>query len=200
MSATSRPSPELTNPTTGYREAMGDPLKVGLVGAGPWASLAHAPMLARSPAIELAGIWARRPELAAELATANATRSFEQLDALFDACEAVAFAVPPDVQAELASRAARAGKAVLLEKPLATSLTLARSLTDAVLTSGVGSLMFLTWRYSSVVREFLDSAAGTGSAAGRSSSPAACCAARSSRRRGGSSTAHCSTSDRTSWT
>ncbi len=34
--------------------------------------------------------------------------SFERIEELFDACEAVAFSVPPDVQADLAARAARA--------------------------------------------------------------------------------------------
>ncbi|MGH9299977.1 MAG: Gfo/Idh/MocA family protein, partial [Acidimicrobiales bacterium] len=100
---------------------MQAPLPVGLVGAGPWASVAHAPMLAAGPHTELAGIWARRPEAAEELARRHGTRAFGELDALLEACEAVAFAVPPDVQPELAARAARAGKAILLEKPLALS-------------------------------------------------------------------------------
>ena len=140
--------------------SMATPLRVGLVGAGPWATIAHAPLLAAGPATELAGVWARRPEAATELAGRHGAVAFDRLEQLFDACDAVAFAVPPDVQADLAARAARAGKAVLLEKPLATSLTLARRLADAVLSSGVGSLMFLTWRYAPAVRSFLAEAAG----------------------------------------
>src|SRR5258707_404244 len=41
---------------------MTEPVSVGLVGAGPWASMVHAPVLAASPHTRLAGVWARRPE------------------------------------------------------------------------------------------------------------------------------------------
>ena len=44
------------------------PLRVGLVGAGPWASMVHAPMLARNPKTELVGVWARRETAAQSLA------------------------------------------------------------------------------------------------------------------------------------
>src|SRR4051794_30351396 len=77
---------------------MSEPVAVGLIGAGPWASMVHAPVLANSPHTRLAGVWARRPEAAAELAAKNKTVAFDSVDALLDACEAVACAVPPDVQ------------------------------------------------------------------------------------------------------
>ncbi|MEV4899544.1 Gfo/Idh/MocA family oxidoreductase, partial [Nonomuraea sp. NPDC055795] len=79
-----------------------EPVRVGLVGAGPWAEMAHAPMLAQSPEIEFAGVWARRPEAAARLGAPV----FERIEDLFDACEAVCFCVPPAVQAELGVKAA----------------------------------------------------------------------------------------------
>ncbi|HKA03271.1 MAG TPA: Gfo/Idh/MocA family oxidoreductase, partial [Acidimicrobiales bacterium] len=94
-------------------------VSVGLVGAGPWASMVHAPMLATNPNTRLAGVWARRPEAAAALAAKHGTEAFESIDGLFDSCEAVAFSVPPDVQGDLAVRAATAGKHLLLEKPIA---------------------------------------------------------------------------------
>ncbi|MDQ1396460.1 MAG: hypothetical protein QOG64_1719, partial [Acidimicrobiaceae bacterium] len=40
-------------------------LAVGLVGAGPWATMVHAPVLSAGPETLLAGVWARRPEAAA---------------------------------------------------------------------------------------------------------------------------------------
>ncbi|WP_184970572.1 Gfo/Idh/MocA family protein [Nonomuraea endophytica] len=128
-----------------------EPVRVGLVGAGPWAEMAHAPMLAKSPEIEFAGVWARRPEAAARLGAPV----FERIEDLFDACEAVCFCVPPAVQAELGVKAARAGKALLLEKPLADSLDGAQRLADAVAEAGVPSQMLLTLRYAPQVREFL---------------------------------------------
>jgi predicted dehydrogenase len=118
-----------------------EPLRVCVVGAGPWAQLVHAPMLAGHPRTTLAGIWARRADAADELAARHASRGFESLDDLFGACDAVAFAVPPDVQADLATRAARAGKAVLLEKPIALDIEAAERLADAVGEARVGSLV-----------------------------------------------------------
>ena len=134
-------------------------LAVGLVGAGPWATLVHGPMLAAGPETQLAGVWARRPDAASELGGRLGAPAFESYDALLDACEAIAFAVPPDVQAELAVTAAQAGKALLLEKPIAGDLPEAERLADAVGEAGVVSAVVLTWRYSGVVRAFLATAA-----------------------------------------
>lgn len=137
-----------------------DPVAVGLVGAGPWASMLHAPMLAAGPETHLSGVWARRPEAAQQLATAHHTVACGRFEELLDRSEAVAFAVPPQVQAHLAPRAARAGKALLLEKPIAGDLSGAHRLVDAVHESGVGSLVVLTARFTSATRAFLAAAGG----------------------------------------
>lgn len=136
------------------------PLRVGLVGAGPWATLVHAPMLAAGPETALVGVWARRFEAAAELAEHHGAKAFRQIEDLFDAADAIAFAVPPAVQAELASNAAAAGKALLLEKPIAADLDAAERLVTDVDRAGVPSLVVLTWRYAPTVRTFLAAASG----------------------------------------
>ncbi|MEU1040771.1 Gfo/Idh/MocA family protein [Streptomyces sp. NPDC005551] len=136
------------------------PVEVGLVGAGPWARAVHARVLAAGPETRLTAVWARRAEAARETAApygAGVAASFEQL---LDRCEAVAFAVPPAVQADLAPRAARAGRALLLEKPLGDDLPSARRLADAVEEAGVVSQLVLSNRYHPVVRSFLDTARG----------------------------------------
>lgn len=135
-----------------------EPVSVGLVGAGPWADMVHAPALAAGPHTRLAGVWARRPEAAAELAGKYHAPSFERLDDLFEVCEAVAFCVPPAVQAEIGVRAARAGKALLLEKPLAADLDGAKRLADAIDEAGVPSQMVFTFRYSPATTIFLEKA------------------------------------------
>ncbi|GII55343.1 hypothetical protein Pth03_37320 [Planotetraspora thailandica] len=135
-----------------------EPVSVGLVGAGPWAEMVHAPALAGGPHTRLAGIWARRPQAADELAAAHRVPSYERLEELFDACEAVAFCVPPAVQAVLAEKAARAGKALLLEKPLAADLDAARRLAEVIGETGVASQMVFTFRYSPATTAFLDEA------------------------------------------
>jgi predicted dehydrogenase len=133
---------------------------VGLVGAGPWAGMLHAPMLAGGPETTLAGVWARRPEAAAALAAAHGSRAVGSLEELWDTCEAVAFAVPPDVQAELAKAAARAGRHLLLDKPVALTVAAAEDLAGVVAETGVVSQLVLTNRYGRRGREFLAAAAG----------------------------------------
>ncbi|WP_067964364.1 Gfo/Idh/MocA family protein [Nocardiopsis trehalosi] len=137
---------------------MSTPVRVGLVGAGPWAADMHAPMLAAGPETELSAVWARRPEAAAALAARHGATAAASLDELFDACEAVAFAVPPGVQARIAPRAAAAGRALLLEKPLGFTLDEARAVADAVEEAGVVSMMVLSKRYHPETRAFLERA------------------------------------------
>ncbi|MFI9543770.1 Gfo/Idh/MocA family protein [Streptomyces sp. NPDC052016] len=134
------------------------PVEVGLVGAGPWARAMHARMLAAGPETRLAAVWARRPEAAQQTAAPYGAHVAASFDDLLDRCEAVAFAVPPAVQAELAPLAAKQGKAVLLEKPLGPDLTAAQRVADAVADAGVVSQLVLTKRYHPTTRAFLDTA------------------------------------------
>jgi predicted dehydrogenase len=119
--------------TTTHDPAWGHtPVRVGLVGAGPWARAMHARTLAAGPETELTAVWARRPEAAAGLAAAYGIRPAASFGELLGRCEAVAFAVPPAVQAALAVRAAAAGRSLLLEKPLGGDLESARAVAEAV--------------------------------------------------------------------
>ncbi|WP_030976563.1 Gfo/Idh/MocA family protein [Streptomyces sp. NRRL S-1824] len=135
------------------------PVRVGLVGAGPWARAMHARMLAAGPETTLTAVWARRPEAAAEVANAYGAHAAGSFAELLDQCEAIAFAVPPTVQAGLAVQAAAAGRALLLEKPLGADLAAARAVADAVAEHGVISQLVLTKRYHPTTREFLAEAA-----------------------------------------
>lgn len=134
------------------------PLRIGVVGAGPWASLVHAPLLAAGPETTLAGVWTRRREPARELAAKRGGVAFDRFEDLLDACDAVAFAVPPAAQAPLAARAAAAGKALLLEKPIADTLEAADALADAVDAAGVGSLVAFTYRFAEATEAFVAAA------------------------------------------
>lgn len=150
-------------------DGNGGPVTVGLVGAGAWAGMVHAPTFAAGPETALAGIWARRPAAAAALAARHGTRAFDRYEDLLDACEAVVFAVPPAAQPAFVHAAIARGKALLLEKPLATTLDEARRIADAVAADGVPSMLCLTYRFSAVVRSFLADAAGGGLFGGRGS-------------------------------
>lgn len=133
------------------------PVKVGLVGAGPWAQGVHA-RAGRRPRDRAGRVWARRPEAAQETAAPYGAPVAARFEELLDSCEALAFAVPPAVQAELALRAAKAGKALLLEKPIAEDLGAARRLVDAIDEAGVVSQVTLTNRYHPETRRFLEAA------------------------------------------
>jgi predicted dehydrogenase len=138
------------------------PLRFGLVGAGPWATNVHAPAIAAHPDTELVAVWARRPEEAQRLATAHGAAAADDVDALIADVDAVAFAVPPGVQAELAVRAAAAGRHLVLEKPIGATVAEAERLADAVGTAGVASLVLLTFRYAPEVTEWVTTAQTAG--------------------------------------
>src|ERR1051325_10864499 len=106
-------------------------MRFGLVGTGPWASMAHGPGLASVDEVEFVGVWGRHVDRARSLAQQLGGRAYDDYPALLRDVEAVAFTVPPDVQSVMATEAARAGKHLLLEKPVATSVAEAHALADA---------------------------------------------------------------------
>ena len=136
-------------------------MKIGLLGTGPWARQTQGPALREHPEAELVGVWGRRAEAAQELAARLETRAYDSVDALFADCEAVSFALPPDVQAPLAVRAAVAGCHLLLDKPVATSVAAARELSAAVEASGVTSVVFFTLRFAPETAAWVAAQSGT---------------------------------------
>lgn len=137
-------------------------MRIGLVGAGPWARATQAPSLAAHPGVDFAGVWARRPGAAADMGAPV----FDDYDTLLGAVDAVAFAIPPEVQAGMALAAVEAGKHVLLDKPIASTLDDATRLTEAVERAGVRSIVTLTRRFAPETRAFLDEARGRAWSAG----------------------------------
>jgi predicted dehydrogenase len=135
------------------------PVRVGLIGAGPWARAVTGPVFAAGPETELVGVWSRTAEHAREVASGLGVAAYEDVDALIVASDAVAIAVTPDAQPDLARRAVEAGKSVLLEKPLAADLADAQRLADAIERVGVGSLLMLTYRFHPGLARFADAAA-----------------------------------------
>lgn len=122
-------------------------MRIGLLGTGPWAQMAHAPALAGHAEWDFAGVWGRRPDAAKELADQYGVPAYDDVDALLADVDAVAVALPPSVQAELAVRAARAGRHLLLDKPLAPTVEQGRAVVDAVREAGVASVVFFTTRF-----------------------------------------------------
>jgi predicted dehydrogenase len=121
--------------------------RFGLLGTGYWARTVHGPGLVAHPGVELVGLWGRDAGRAAAAATGLGTQSFTDAAELIAAVDAVAVALPPDVQADLAVDAAIGGCHLLLDKPLALTTTGAQRVVAAVGRSGVASVVFFTARF-----------------------------------------------------
>lgn len=137
-------------------------ISVGLVGTGYWARTVHAASLAKHPGIVFQGVWGRNPANRERLAAEHAVIPFASFDAMLREVDVVDFAVPPEVQLPLAMAAARAGKDLLLEKPIALSVNDAAELNLAIETAGVAAVVFMTRLFDPARRGWLDDQAGRG--------------------------------------
>jgi predicted dehydrogenase len=137
-------------------------LRVGVCGTAHWAATVHLPALKRNDATELIGVWGRRPERTAELADTFGIRGFDDFDALLGQVDAVAFALSPRAQGALALRAARAGKALILDKPLTTDPAEAAALLGEVERRGLPAACFLTLRHIPALAAFVAAARARG--------------------------------------
>lgn len=124
-------------------------MRFGLIGTGFWAATVHAAGIAAHPRAELVGVWGRDEAKAAVLAAQFGCQAFAAVDELIAAVDAVAFAVPPDIQSELAVRAGEAGKSLLLEKPLALSVEAAERVVRAAVAP---TAVFFTSRFDPGIR------------------------------------------------
>lgn len=137
-------------------------LRFGLFGTGHWAAQTHAAALSAAPEARLVGVWGRDPAKTAAVAARYGIAAYDDADALLDDVDAVSIALPPEVQVPLAVRAARAGRHLLLEKPIALSATSADELAAAVTSSGVASVVFFTNRFVPAVEQVLRDAIAAG--------------------------------------
>lgn len=137
-------------------------LRVGLFGTGPWADEVHAAALAAEPTVDLVGVWGRNPDKARSVARHWEVRPYDDVDTLLGAVDAIAMALPPDVQADIAERAAAAGRHLLLDKPLALDLAAADRVVAAADSSGVGSVMFFTLRFDRSTAGWLEATLADG--------------------------------------
>ncbi len=115
----------------------GAKLRIGIAGAGHFGRY-HALKVAASTRAELAGIYDPDAERARAVGWEAGAESLD-FPALLDACDALIVAAPADAHHALASAALKAGKHVLVEKPIAASLAQADDL--ATLAAGSGLVL-----------------------------------------------------------
>ncbi len=114
-------------------------LRTGVLGCGPIAQAAHFEACTKARNASLHAICDVAPDLLARMAATHApTRSFTDYDAMLadPDLEAVIIATSDAFHVPATLRALAAGKHVLCEKPLATSIEQAESLRAAVKSSG----------------------------------------------------------------
>lgn len=104
---------------------MTTPLRIGVVGAGAIATLGHIPGFQRLPGVTVAAICdanvARAQSVAAQFGVPAVYEDYQKLLAEAD-IDAITVAVPNALHAPVTLAALEAGKHVLCEKPLATSV------------------------------------------------------------------------------
>ncbi len=144
-------------------------MRFAVLGTGHWARTVHAAALAAHPTAELAGIWGRDAQKAADVGAEFDVPGTDDLAALLDRVDAVAVAVPPDVQVALAEQAAAAGRHLLLEKPIGLSTADADRVVTAVRSAGVASVVFFTFRFQAATTTWLAQAGRTRLAGGAAS-------------------------------
>lgn len=137
-------------------------LRFGLFGTGDWARDVHAAALMAEPASDLVGVWGRSADKARALADHWGIRPYDDIDGLIADVDAISVALPPDVQAGIAVRAADRGRHLLLDKPLALDLQTADRVVAAVETAGVSSVVFFTLRFAAPSAGWLDAVVAEG--------------------------------------
>jgi predicted dehydrogenase len=129
---------------------------VGLVGAGRRAGEVFAPALTACPEVDLVAVWGQSTDAVQRLAERHGAAPCERFEDLVEGCAAVVFAVPPPVQQEYATRAATAGRALLLETSIGADIAGAEELTSVAVREKVPTMVALTWRFAPAVRRFLE--------------------------------------------
>ena len=98
--------------------------RIGIIGCGKIAQVRHIPEYAENPYAELAGFDDLNTQRAAELAAQYGGKAYESAEAMLadPAIDAVSVCVANHAHAPITIAALKAGKHVLCEKPMATTL------------------------------------------------------------------------------
>lgn len=137
----------------GLAPQRGRELKVAVAGCGYWGAK-HVRVLSSTPGV--CGLALVEPDLALRcrlqmaFPAAHAARSLEEA---LPHVDAVVIATPPETHADLALLAIRAGKHVLVEKPLATSVHAAEQLVEEARCFGTVLMVGHTFQFNPAVRE-----------------------------------------------
>jgi predicted dehydrogenase len=111
-------------------------LRAGIVGAGVFGGF-HASKYALAPGVEYLGVFDPVRDRADAVCAAHGGKVFDSLNALIEACDVITVASPAVFHHDAVRRALLAGRAVLVEKPLAATAEEARELSELAAANGV---------------------------------------------------------------
>lgn len=119
-------------------------VRFGVAGTAFWATEVHLPGIQRCPEAEAAAVWGRSMDKLQPIAERFGIEAFTRYEDMLAAVDAVTIAVPPDIQPELALAAIRAGKHLILEKPISRNIATAKQIVEEISRTKVAALVFFT--------------------------------------------------------
>jgi predicted dehydrogenase len=111
-------------------------VRIGVIGVGALGHH-HARILRTVDGAKMVGFYEASPDRAAKVTNDLGLQAFESVEALLGAVDAVTIVVPTPAHFAVASRALEAGKHVLVEKPIATTLAEADGMLEIAKRKGV---------------------------------------------------------------
>ncbi|MEY4916428.1 MAG: hypothetical protein RL616_341 [Verrucomicrobiota bacterium] len=126
-------------------------IRIGVIGAGWWATFAHIPAIQSHPKAELVAVQSRErakaERIARDFGAKHACTSVGELLAL-EEVDAVIIASTPNVHYAQAKAALHSGHHVLLEKPMTFTASEARELVELAATKKLHLVMSCPWHYT----------------------------------------------------
>ena len=126
-------------------------IRIGVIGAGWWATSAHIPAIKAHPGAELFAVqsreYAKAERIARDFGAKHACTSTGELLAL-EGLDAVIIASTPNVHFMQAKAALLGGRHVLLEKPMTFTVAEARTLVELAANRKLHLVMSCPWHYT----------------------------------------------------
>jgi len=126
-------------------------VRIGIIGAGWWATTAHIPAVKSHPNAELLAVQSREKakseRIARDFCAKNACTSLEQILALKE-LDAVIVASTPNVHFAQAKAALERGLHVLVEKPMTFTVEEARELVETAAKKNLQLLISCPWHFT----------------------------------------------------
>ncbi|MGN6504874.1 MAG: Gfo/Idh/MocA family protein [Tepidisphaeraceae bacterium] len=141
---------------------MPEPVGVAIIGVGHIVIHEHLKHLHAMPNARLVGYLRNKSGRAAQAAEQFGGRLYDDADAIFrdPAVQAVYISVPPFAHGDLELKALAAGKAIFIEKPIATTLETAVAIAEKARATRAVTAVGYHWRYQATTQQVMRELAG----------------------------------------